>query len=333
MDDPRSAAVYAVYRALGAALQAVPEPVAEGGASVVGAVMAQVAGSRRLRRRHIARVLASGSPAVEPDPEVVRRWARRSYRAYARYWVEGARLSAIRPDAIRSRMTVESGYEHLEAGMAAGRGVVLALPHVGSWEWGGAFLAGEGYPMTTVVERIDPPALFDWLVDQRQRMGLTAIPLGEGSGGAVLRALRQGGLVGLLCDRDLVGNGVEVELFGETTTLPAGPATLALRTGAALMVAAVYSGPGRHHTGVVSEPLDTERSGPLRKDVVRVTQDIARRFEDVIRRAPEQWHLYQPNWPSDEGGPSADAAGPSADAGGGPGEGTGAPASRRRAGR
>ena len=225
--------------------------------------------------------------------------ARRSFRAYARYWVEGARLARTGPDAVRRRMSVERGYEHLKEGVATGRGVILALPHVGSWEWGGYFLALDGYPMTSVAERMKPPQLFDWLVEERRGMGLTVVPLGADSGGAVLRTLRQGGLVGLLCDRDLVGNGVEVDFFGETTTLPAGPAMLALRTGATLLVAAVFSGPGRHHVGVVSEPVDTERTGPLRKDVQRVTQEIARRFEGLIRQSPEQWHLYQPNWPSD----------------------------------
>lgn len=303
MHEPRATATYLAYRAMGAALQALPEAVAETAASAVGALLAhRPGGPFAVRQRHLERVLASTSPAVAPDPAVVRRWARRSFRAYARYWVEGARLSGTDPQEVHRRMVVERGYEHLQTAMAAGRGVILALPHVGSWEWGGVFLALDGYPMTTVAERVEPPALFDWLVAERREMGLTVVPLGNDSGGVVLRALRRGGLVGLLCDRDLQGNGVEVDFFGETTTLPAGPATLALRTGATLLVAAVYSGPGPFHTGVVSEPLDTSRTGALRKDVARVTQEIAHRFEGVIGRAPAQWHLYQPNWPSDEPG-------------------------------
>ncbi|MGH9087479.1 MAG: phosphatidylinositol mannoside acyltransferase [Acidimicrobiales bacterium] len=300
MDEPRATATYFAYRAACAALQALPEPVAETAASAFGALMShRPAGPLAVRERHLARALASTSPVVAPDPAVVRRWARRSFRAYSRYWVEGARMSGIARGQVHSRMTIERGDDHLRSAVAAGRGVILALPHVGSWEWGGVFLAIDGYPMTTVVERVEPPRLFDWLVHERERMGLTVVPLGADSGATILRALRRGGLVGLLCDRDLVGNGIVVDFFGETTTLPAGPATLALRTGATLLVAAVYSGPGRHHTGVVSEPLDTSRSGALRKDVARVTQDVAHRFEEIIRRAPEQWHLYQPNWPSD----------------------------------
>jgi KDO2-lipid IV(A) lauroyltransferase len=155
-------------------------------------------------------------------------------------------------------------------------------------------------PMTAVVERIEPERLFEWFLDQRAKMGLTGVPLGGGSSGtALIRTLKSGAVVGLVSDRDLVGNGVDVEFFGERTTLPGGAATLAVRTGAVLLPVIVYSGPGNWHTGVVHPPLDTTRSGSLRADVQRLTQELATIFEDFILRRPEQWHLYQPNWPSD----------------------------------
>jgi lauroyl/myristoyl acyltransferase len=114
----------------------------------------------------------------------------------------------------------------------------------------------------------------------------------------VLAALHDNQVLVLLSDRDLAGNGIEVEFFGERTTLPAGPATLALRTGAPLFPSAIYrEGDGR--VGVFRPALDTTRHGKLREDVARVTQDLARELEVLIRRAPDQWHLLQPNWPSD----------------------------------
>lgn len=307
MEHLRARTVYLTYRALGAALQRLPEPAAAAAAAAVGEALYRTRpATRATRARTMARVLASTSPVVPPDPGVVDRWVRRAFRAYARYWLEGARLPATGWDEVCRRMYVERGYEHLQRGMAEGRGVVMVLPHVGSWEWGGAFLASQGYPMTSVAERIEPPELFDWFIEQRRALGLTVVPLGGDSGGTVLKALRAGGLVGLLADRDIEGHGVEVELFGEVTTLPAGPATLALRTGATLITAAVYSGPGRDHVGVVGPPIDTSRTGSLRADVTRMTQDLARVMEGFVRRAPEQWHLYQPNWPSDR---AADDAG------------------------
>jgi lauroyl/myristoyl acyltransferase len=201
--------------------------------------------------------------------------------------------------------------EHLDAAVAGGRGVILALPHVGGWEHAGAWLAGQGLPPTVVVEPVEPPELFEWFADVRRRLGMTVVPLGPDAGPAVMRALRAGGVICLLCDRDLAGDGIPVEFFGEETTLPAGPATLALRTGAPIVPAAVYFGPDGRHDAVVLPPVPAEREGRLRDDVRRVTQDLARQFEDLIRVAPEQWHLLQPNWPSDHlsDGPSDGEAG------------------------
>jgi lauroyl/myristoyl acyltransferase len=127
------------------------------------------------------------------------------------------------------------------------------------------------------------------------------VALGPEAGTAVLRRLHQGGIVGLLCDRDILGTGVEVAFFGEITTMPSGPATLALRTGAAILPTAVYFQAGRCHHGVVRPPVPVERTGRFRDDVARITQLLAQEFEVLIRPAPEQWHLLQPNWPSDPG--------------------------------
>jgi lauroyl/myristoyl acyltransferase len=300
MSDWRGTAKYLTYRGLATALGRLPEPLVRGAAAGVAQVLGRRGGPLlAMNERHMRRILQSEGAGVVPDPDLVRRWSRRTYREYAQYWVDGARLPYAGPDLVRARMAFDRGEDHLRAAMATGRGVVMALPHVGSWEWGGAWLALEGMPMTAVVERLDPPQLFEWFLAQRADMGLTGVPLGEGSSAIILRTLRQGTLVGLLSDRDLAGNGVEVEFFGEKTTLPGGPATLALRTGAVLITAAVYAGPGTWHTCVVGAPLDTTRTGSLRADVARLTQEIATTFEGYIRRRPEQWHLYQPNWPSD----------------------------------
>jgi len=125
------------------------------------------------------------------------------------------------------------------------------------------------------------------------------VELGPKAWSSLSRTLRDGGLVGLLVDRDIVGTGVEVEFFAERTTFPSGPATLALRTGAALLPTVVYSGPGRDHSAIIRPPIRIDRSSSLRDDVARVTQAVAHEFEGFIRRAPDQWHLFQPNWPSD----------------------------------
>jgi phosphatidylinositol dimannoside acyltransferase len=288
-------AAYLMYRGLGTAMQKLPEVVAATAASVVALVLSNFSSKPgAMYGRHLRRVLGPGVSEAQ-----VRATTRRAFLNYARYWFEGARLPAVSPTVVADRFVVESGWEHLVAGMEAGNGVIMALPHIGSWEWGGAWLALQGYPMTSVAEPLQPPAMYDWFVAQREAMGLTIVPLGSDASRVLLRTLRAGKLVGLLCDRDIAGGGIEVDFFGERTTMPGGPALLALRTGAVLLPTAVYSGPGLEHTAVIMPPVPAERTGGLRQDVVRVTQLIADDLEQLIARAPEQWHLFQPNWPSD----------------------------------
>jgi lauroyl/myristoyl acyltransferase len=221
-----------------------------------------------------------------------------TYDSYGRYWHELFRLPRDARRSLEPRFESE-GFEHIVDAIAAGNGVILALPHLGGWDFAGAWVAGRGYPPTVVVERVDPPELFEWFVAVRRELGMNVVALGPNAGPAVAMALRDNQPVCLLADRDLSGDGVEVEFFGEMTTLPAGPATLALRTGAPLVPAGIYFRPRGGHYAKIGPPVPVERSGRLRQDIARITQELARRFEDLIRDAPEQWHLMQPNWPSD----------------------------------
>jgi len=147
--------------------------------------------------------------------------------------------------------------------------------------------------MTAVAEVLEPPELFAWFKEKREAIGIHVEALDEHAATILLSTLRQGGVVGLLCDRDIQGNGIDVEFFGERVAMPAGPATLALRTGATLVAAACYTGPGRDHHAVVSAPVEVERTARLREDVARVTQLVTRDLEKLIRRAPEQWHVLE----------------------------------------
>lgn len=284
-------ASYLAYRAGAELARVVPVRVGEPAARLVGrAISLAMVSRRRQVERNLRRASDGRLRGVALQKAVAQ-----TFDSYTRYWLELFRLA---DDPSRLEVDME-GLEHLEAGLEQGRGVIAALPHVGGWDYGGAWLASQGFPLTVVVEPVEPPELFEWFASVRRALGMTVVELGPDAGRTVLRALRENRVVALLCDRDLAGDGVEVEFFGEHTTLPAGPATLALRTGAALLPTAVYFLPGGGHHAVVQAPIPARREGRLRDDVARVTQDLARRFEELIRAAPEQWHLLQPNWPSD----------------------------------
>jgi KDO2-lipid IV(A) lauroyltransferase len=287
----RASAVTLTYRVASAAAQAVPPAVGTRVARVGGRIAYIAMGPRRrMVARHQQRV--SGHASTD---DVIG-----AFESYARYWYEMLRLPAdVRAQVIEENFVCD-GEENLRAGLERGKGVVLALPHLGGWEFAAAWAAGRGYKVLAVVEDLEPPEVFEWFKEQREAFGIEIVPLGPETATRVLRALRDNSVVPLLSDRDLNGDGVEVEFFGEKTTLPAGPATMALRTGATLLPVAVYFRSGRQHQAVIRPPIPVERQGRLREDIARITQEIAHEFEELIRAAPEQWHLMQPNWPSDK---------------------------------
>ncbi|MFV2039766.1 MAG: lysophospholipid acyltransferase family protein, partial [Acidimicrobiales bacterium] len=170
-----------------------------------------------------------------------------AFDAYARYWIDSARLQAMSDAQVDIGFSVE-GFEHIEDAFDRGVGPILALPHLGGWEWAGRWLTCRpDYEVTVVVEPLENVALFEWMVDSRESFGMHVVPLGPEAAAVVVRALKANHVVCLLCDRDIGGGGIDVEFFGEGTTLPAGPATMAFRTGAAIIPVGVYQLPNRHH--------------------------------------------------------------------------------------
>jgi KDO2-lipid IV(A) lauroyltransferase len=301
------------YRASATVARALPAPVADAAARALGGAAPQAMGERRalvernLQRAHGRRL----------DDRALRRAVRATFTSYARYWAESFRLPGTSVAELDDGMDVE-GYEHLERALRGGTGTLMALPHLGGWEWAAFWLTRVlRIPVTAVVEPLEPPELFDWFVSFRESLGMEIVPLGPSAGTTVSKAVKRGDIIALLCDRDIQGGGPEVEFFGERTTLPGGPATLALRTGAPILPTAIYFD-GERHLARVLPALDTERRGKVREDVQRITQDLAQALEQLISAAPEQWHLMSPNWPSDpgwaeeRGGPSPPTSAPEA---------------------
>jgi lauroyl/myristoyl acyltransferase len=290
------AATVGAYRLGSFAARITPGPLANAavapfgfGASITGQA------KREMIERHLRRV----NPKIRSNS--LRVAVQQAFDSYARYYVESFRLPTLSKRTVDRGFTVD-GFHHITEALELGNGCIFALPHMGGWEWAGRWMTDQGYKLTVVVEALEPPELFEWFAELRQALGMTVVPTGPEAGPAVLKALRENQIVCLLCDRDLDRKGVDVEFFGERTTLPAGPATLGLRVGSPILPVGVYftSDYNGHHA-VVRPPLSLQRLGGLRDDVARITQNLAYELEFLIRRAPEQWHLFQPNWPSDPG--------------------------------
>lgn len=241
---------------------------------------------------NLRRVVGPGTP----DPQHAA-LVRAALRSYARYWLEAFRMPALAPEQLRSRFRL-AGEEMLAAAVEAGTGAVVALPHAGNWDAAGAWAAAKGWPLTTVAERLRPEAVYERFLAFRERLGMRIIPLrgGERPPLELLEeSLRRGHVVPLLADRDLSARGIEVEFFGGRTRIPAGPAILALRTGAPLYVVEMWyerdAACGRLHGPL---PLPTEGTTDQRVRVL--TQQVADRLAAGIAAHPADWHMLQRLW-------------------------------------
>lgn len=256
------------------------------------------AGRERLRA-NLRRVVGAGMSEFELD--VV---TRRALRSYARYFREVFWLPRAGPGEVAGR-TRYVGADHVADVLNAGRGVLCALPHTANWDAAAvAYLARFGGPLTVVAERLRPESLYQRFLSYRQGLGMRVVPLtgGDQRAASLLAAtLREGGTVCLLCDRDLSSGGVPVEFFGETITVPPGPALLAVQTGAALVPTV---------PGFVGDNWDlrffpeVRLDGPqaparLRGRVTAAMQSVVDRFEIEIARAPPDWHMVQRLWQED----------------------------------
>ena len=217
------------------AVRAMPEFAARR-AFDTGARYAARRGGPEQLRKNLARVIGA-RPADVPDALM-----RASLASYARYWREAFRLPTMDHRALALEIDKTfRGADIMDAAIAAGRGAVLALPHSGNWDMAGVWRVQTRGTFTTVAERLQPESLYKRFIDYRESLGFEVLPLSGGTRPpfeVLCERLRDGGVVCLMAERDLTRSGVEVDFFGEPTRMPAGPAKLAIETGAALLSSA-----------------------------------------------------------------------------------------------
>lgn len=285
---------YLLYRALSGLFGLLPAHAVRSTGRGIGYGLSFIAGKRmQLLRRHMRRVL--GSDASEDDITVA---CREMFASYGRYWAEVFWFRPRRKDWMVKQART-TGLDDVYAAQQAGRGVVMASPHMGNYDVAGAVAEALNLRVISVAEDLPNRRITDWFVKTRAALGIDIFLHGRGSVmGVLVTALKRGRVVALIADRDVSGRGVEIEFFGETTTMPAGPVSLVELTGAALFPVGCYFDGSGYRFEVHPElpmPSAIDRSERIRLG----TQALAREFEDIIRIKPTDWHLFQPNWPSD----------------------------------
>lgn len=209
---------------------------------------------------------------------------------------EFSRLSRATPESLRSMIECE-GIENLEAARDAGRGVILFTGHLGAWELSSFALSAFGYPMSFLARRIDNPKVEKIIERTRTRFGNRSIDK-RSAARPLLRTLRAGGTVGILVDLNTHPHeAIFVDFFGIPASTTSGLATLALRTGAAVLPVFIpWDEERRRFVLRVDPPLNIERTGDEAEDVNRLTSLFTSIIESYVRRFPDQWLWIHRRW-------------------------------------
>lgn len=252
--------------------------------------------------RHIA------GPA---QPRRARTLARRSFRNYAKYVVDFIRLPAFSAAELAQRFDFDDWAQY-DAALARGRGCILALMHFGNWDIGGPVLARRGYAFNAIAETQAHGRLNDDLIAARTAHGIKLIPMERAATG-IIRAMRRNETLAILIDRPLDDGGIEVDFFGAPVRVPAGPARIALRTGAKVIaVSQVRSRPNADRVRVIADfDIEAPNTGDAERDARALTQRIMAAHERVIRRYPDQWYMFRRMWAAPRDGAAAPARRPS----------------------
>jgi len=247
---------------------------------------------RACARENMARVLGDGA-----DARTIDRLARQSLRNYCKYLVDFIRFPLLDQQDIEGRVTF-NGWRHVDEALEGGKGAIFIGLHMGNWDMAAAAISLRQYPLNAIAESLKPKKLNDIIQGIRNKWGIKVIPMEQATKG-IMRALRKNEILALLIDRPQPVSGVKVEFCDGLTQVPAGAATLALRTGARVVPGGVVRLPDNTFLGWVDRYIPFQRTGDLQRDVQALTQQIMDSLEKMVRRYPDQWYMFRPMWECD----------------------------------
>ncbi|MFM8896689.1 MAG: phosphatidylinositol mannoside acyltransferase, partial [Actinomycetales bacterium] len=228
----------------------------------------------------------------------LRTLSRAGLRSYLRYWCDAFRLPSWPLERISCTFDLR-GKEVMDEAVRTGTGAIMVPGHMANWDHAGAWAALRYGSVVTVAERLKPEGLFEQFLDYRRGLGMDVLGLGDPDIlRSLARRLKEGRVVALLGDRDISRNGIEVDLLGARACLPAGPALLAIMTGAPLYPVGMWF-EGEQMAGQVLPRIEVPTTGSRSEQVRVMTQALADGLGSAIARRPESWHMLQPVWVAD----------------------------------
>lgn len=261
------------------------------GGGLGGAAYSLLTREREKARKHFALAFGDGPGQEAPDAII-----RRSFENLGKSLVEVLKLPQINSGNI-DRFVRFEGEDNLKAAFEEKKGVVFVTAHFGNWEIMGAALSIKGYPVNVVAAPLYDPRLDEIMKEIRAKQGIQTITRGEDRGGRkILAALKNNQILGLLIDQDIDADGVFVDFFNRPAYTPSGAASLALKSGAAVVFGFVERDEKDFHTVRFEGPVPLTRTGDFKKDVYDNTAWFTKVIEKNVRRRPDQWVWMHNRW-------------------------------------
>ena len=268
--------------------------------AVLGAIARQTVGRFfDLRPKYLSAIRRNFAQLFGESPDAPRvvEAARDMIDQHSYHWIDFFYF-AQRPFSEAQGLIAEiEGYEKIVAAERAGRGVLLATAHLGNWYLGGMLLGGLDHPIQVVLKPDRFPIVERFRSEMHRRWGVGEIAVGDTflSGIAVVRALAEGQILGIQCDRDFNNTGIAVEFFGRPAYFPRGPFTAAMVSGAAMLPSFILREGDRYRI-VIEDALPIDRGGDHETDLRANVERFVRILEGYVRRYPTQWYCFYPFW-------------------------------------
>ncbi len=250
-----------------------------------------------IHRRSRATLLANLRQVLGPnaDEAAVRRTARAGFDHFAYGVVDFFRLPRLLDGELDELIVSVTGAEYLHEAIAAGRGGILMIAHMGPWEAGGAWIARRGIPITSVALTHEAPRVEEFFLSRRERSGYRTVPLGRAARD-LLRTLQRGEMIVLAADRNFTEFGTQVEFFGRPALMPDGHVRIALRSGAPILPAILVRRKEMKVQVIVEPPITLQKG---QDDVLSGMRRCLDVLEHYISRWPEQWMAFSRIWPEE----------------------------------
>lgn len=247
---------------------------------------------RNCLRENMRYVLGNDAPKRDID-----RLAKESFSNYAKYLVDFIRLSTVKPEDIKKRVTIQ-GWDNIEEALREGRGAILVGFHAGDWDMMGAAIAQRNYPLSIIGKRNLSARLNEFVRRRRLGKGMEIVPMDsmENKVGRMVQVLRRNELLAMAIDITGADKSVAVSFFDAITKVPRGAATLALRTEAKVIPVSSVRLSDNSLLGFIGEHIHFQPSGDDRKDIQALTQRIMNSLESFISQYPAQWYMFRRMW-------------------------------------